>query len=116
MHQVTLLICGGRDYEDWPRLYQILDDIHARRGVGRILHGATTGADTFAGRWARSRGVEEVACEARWDLHGNAAGPKRNAYMLTWQPDGVIAFPGGRGTENMVRQAREAGVPVKDLR
>jgi predicted Rossmann-fold nucleotide-binding protein len=29
------------------------------------------------------------------------------------KPDLVIAFPGGRGTADMIRQAKEAGVPVR---
>lgn len=116
MQNVTLIVCGGRDFSDWPYLNSVLDDIHKRRGIVRIIHGAANGADTFAGRWARSRGIEVVACEARWGVHGKAAGPMRNAYMLSWEPDGVVAFPGGRGTADMVKQARENGVPVKDLR
>jgi predicted Rossmann-fold nucleotide-binding protein len=36
----------------------------------------------------------------------------RNARMLTYKPDLVIAFPGGRGTEDMISQARTAGVTV----
>jgi hypothetical protein len=32
--------------------------------------------------------------------------------MLEWKPDLVIAFPGGRGTADMVKQAKAAGVPV----
>lgn len=32
--------------------------------------------------------------------------------MLTLQPDGVIALPGGKGTEDMVAQAIGAGLPV----
>jgi UDP-N-acetylmuramoylalanine-D-glutamate ligase len=31
------------------------------------------------------------------------------------KPDLVVAFPGGRGTENMVKQAEAAGVPVKKV-
>jgi hypothetical protein len=29
------------------------------------------------------------------------------------KPDLVLAFPGGRGTRNMVGQAKRAGVPVE---
>ena len=30
-------------------------------------------------------------------------------------PDLVIAFPGGRGTENMIKQAEAAGIPVRRI-
>jgi len=36
--------------------------------------------------------------------------------MLEWGPDLVIAFPGGRGTADMVRQARIAGVKVIEIK
>jgi len=32
------------------------------------------------------------------------------------KPDLEVAFPGGRGTANMARQAREAGVQISDSR
>jgi UDP-N-acetylmuramoylalanine-D-glutamate ligase len=32
------------------------------------------------------------------------------------KPDLVVAFPGGRGTANMVEQAKQAGVEVIDAR
>jgi hypothetical protein len=31
------------------------------------------------------------------------------------KPDLVLAFPGGRGTANMMRQARERGVRVVEV-
>jgi len=32
------------------------------------------------------------------------------------EPDAVLAFPGGRGTADMVRRAKRAGVPVWEWR
>jgi hypothetical protein len=29
-----------------------------------------------------------------------------------YKPEAVVAFPGGRGTEDMIRRAETAGVPV----
>jgi ABC-type branched-subunit amino acid transport system substrate-binding protein len=31
------------------------------------------------------------------------------------KPDAVVAFPGGRGTADMVRQARAAGIEVREV-
>jgi hypothetical protein len=42
---------------------------------------------------------------------GRSGGPKRNQQMLEeGKPDLVLAFPGGRGTADMVRRA-PSGVP-----
>jgi acyl-CoA synthetase (NDP forming) len=53
---------------------------------------------------------------ANWKKHGKSAGPIRNQLMLdVGKPDLVIAFPGGSGTADMIRRARKAGVPVKEI-
>ena len=66
--------------------------------------------------WARTKPeVERFVCHADWEKHGKAAGPKRNKRMLEWKPDLVVAFPGGKGTANMVQQARQAGVEVIEV-
>jgi hypothetical protein len=53
---------------------------------------------------------------AQWKKHGRAAGPIRNQRMLDeGKPDLVVAFPGGRGTADMIRRAERAGVPVQQV-
>jgi len=36
--------------------------------------------------------------------------------MLEHNPQLVVAFPGGRGTADMVRRSREAGVDVAEIK
>jgi hypothetical protein len=94
---------------------RVLDAVcHSRSTVPYVIvHGAAVGADQMAGSWARSRGVAEAAFPADWGRDGRAAGPIRNQRMLDeGRPDLVVAFPGGRGTADMVRRARAAGVAV----
>lgn len=110
---MRLLVCGGRDYADGDAVFRALDMARAERGVALVIHGAARGADTLAARWAAARGVPAQAFPADWETHGRAAGHIRNARMLReGRPDGVIAFPGGRGTADMIRQAEAAGVWV----
>lgn len=104
----TWLICGGRDFAD-----QIMFDDVMVRLLGmfgcpeKVVHGAAKGADAMADEWAHRMAIEAIACPADWEAHGRAAGPLRNAWMLTnYQPKRVVAFPGGRGTANMVSTAR----------
>jgi hypothetical protein len=50
---------------------------------------------------------------AEWESLGRKAGPIRNQRMLTeGKPALVVAFPGGKGTANMVAQARATNVRV----
>jgi hypothetical protein len=112
---VRVLVCGGRDLkaEDWGlRLRAFLDTL----GVDTLIYGGAPGADTMAGDWARSRNKRSLLFVADWATHGKAAGPKRNARMLAeGRPDLVVAFPGGKGTEDMKRRARAAGVEVREV-
>ncbi len=110
---VRIIVCGGRDYADREHVYDVLRFIHIKRGIAEIIQGeCPTGADRFAREWAVNMGVKLTRCPARWDLHGKRAGPIRNRQMLELKPDGVVAFPGGRGTQDMITAATEAGFPV----
>lgn len=131
-----VLVCGGRNFgaipDDCPweslRSYreraererfilrETLDTLLLDRGIGVIIHGAARGADTLAGLWARRNLVAVLPFPADWKRDGKAAGPLRNARMLAeGNPDLVVAFPGGRGTADMVAKARAAGVEVMEV-
>jgi len=48
-----------------------------------------------------------------WKRYGPKAGPIRNKQMLDeGRPDLVVAFPGGNGTNDMVKKAKAAGIEV----
>jgi predicted Rossmann-fold nucleotide-binding protein len=113
---MKVLVCGGRDYRDLPYVYEVLDEIHAEHGITLIIQGGCSGADEKAALWAKGRGVPCLAHYADWKKHGKAAGPIRNAAMLKWEPNLVVAFPGGAGTASMVNIAKTASVPVRDER
>lgn len=88
----------------------------AKLDISLLIHGDAPGADTLAGLYAADHGIDCVAFPANWERHGPAAGPMRNQRMLeVAKPELVIAFPGGKGTADMVRRARKAGVPVNEI-
>jgi hypothetical protein len=110
---MRVLICGGRDFTDWPWAFEKLDRFLKGNPVHTVVHGDAVGADRIAGQWADARGLVVEKFPADWSRLGNAAGPARNAKMLReGKPDAVFVLPGGRGTANMVMQAKEAGVPI----
>jgi hypothetical protein len=109
----TLIVCGGRDYTDSRAVYWALDQVRAfRGGVAKIITGGARGADRLAEDWAEQNGAEVQVFEADWETHGKAAGPVRNQAMADAGADACIAFPGGRGTADMIRRAKAAGIPV----
>lgn len=119
---MRLLVCGSRTFTDDRFLFRVLDGFLKEARDTRddivIIAGGARGADHFAERWAN---FDQVPCEqypADWDAHGKAAGPIRNQRMLDeGKPDVVIAFVDkplaeSKGTADMVRRARAAGVPT----
>ena len=98
-----------------PKDPEQLDRLHELRKIDEIIEGGQTGADTLAGEWADDRGVLRTTVavtKEHWRAYGNAAGPLRNGRMLSMNPHGVLAFPGGRGTADCVGQARRAHIKV----
>lgn len=115
MSEHRVLVCGGRDFADRRSVYTSLDGLVPR--PTRIIAGGAPGADALAADWAGYRGVPKYIFHADWEKHGKAAGPIRNQEMLDdGRPNLVLAFPGGRGTADMVRRAKAAGVPVIEVR
>lgn len=108
-----VLVCGGRDYADERAVWTALSLSHEGGNIDEIIEGGAPGADTLARCWARQYGVLIRTFLAEWNRYGKAAGPRRNARMLAeGRPHYVIAFPGGRGTENMIGLSISAGIPV----
>lgn len=112
MDNITIIVCGGRTYTDALQLDAALTTLHAQHAIACVIDGGARGADTLAQFWCEQQEIRNITCMADWTTHGKAAGPIRNTHMLSRKPHLVVAFPGGRGTDNMVSQARAAGVPV----
>jgi predicted Rossmann-fold nucleotide-binding protein len=109
---MRVLVTGGRDYNDPGNVAQVLGNLQETSGITCLIEGGAKGADALAREWATEQGIPCVTCPADWS-RGRAAGPMRNTSMLRdHRPDVVVAFPGGRGTADMVGKAEKAGVKV----
>lgn len=121
MDELRLLVCGGRDFNDVALLWRTLDGLHKETPVQLLVEGASddvtgpyVGADYWAHQWALARQVPCLRCKAEWKKYGRAAGPIRNGEMLKrYLPNWLVAFPGGKGTSNMIGQAQDAGLHVQ---
>ena len=108
---VRVLVCGGRQFEDRDTLNATLDKLHQERGFTLLIAGGARGADSLAEAWAKAARVPRKIYTAYWDYPS-----RRNQRMLDERrPDLVVAFPGGRGTADMVGRARSAGIEVIDF-
>jgi YspA, cpYpsA-related SLOG family len=111
---MRVLVCGGRDYGDKAALYAKLDALHAARAITCIISGMASGVDSLAISWACAHSVGYEMFRADWKKYSkNSAGWIRNRQMLAeGKPDLVVAFPGGRGTVDMVERTRKANVEL----
>lgn len=109
---MRILVCGGRDYNDWKVIETALEHFKPTE----LVHGGCRGVDTIAGNWAKRKGIPVQEFKADWDKFGRAAGPIRNQQMLDEaKPELLLMFPGGVGTRGMANLAREAGVKVTEI-
>lgn len=144
MEEYRILVCGGRRYgtkvvdekivadreqvDRFRRTLQQMVRAVRERSESRpivIIHGKASGADTLAADFVKLYGgssvpfgnISERAYPADWKTHGRSAGPIRNRLMLSdGQPHAIIAFPGGRGTADMIRQGKKANIPVYEVK
>jgi hypothetical protein len=124
-----ILVCGGRDYNQWLPFRQVMEQIASERFLRTkpdkygnylyqvtIIHGGARGADRMAGDWADENWIQSKEYPADWERYGRRAGYLRNKQMLEeGKPDLVIAFPGGEGTKMMVTLAKAAKVEVIEV-
>lgn len=109
-----ILICGGREFDD-QELFDRSMDLALPWFDARfcVIHGGARGADRMGSYWAIQHGYPLITMPANWSFYGKQAGSLRNGWMLDFGlPDLVIAFPGGIGTANMVKQSKGRGILV----
>lgn len=128
---MRILVCGGRNFTNqnfvWDKLHQIAEkhvsfNLDALGPIYNyheltIISGMAKGVDTIAADWAVTNWCKLLKFPADWDKYGKAAGAIRNQQMLDeGKPDLVVAFPGGRGTADMVRRAKKADIKVLEIK
>ena len=102
------------------RLFQdTMNTFHKEHNISVLCNGGAKGADTLATKWATTNNIQlEVypVTKSDWYNYGKFAGIRRNGIIFNkFLPDVVMAFSGGRGTENMISIATDAGVKVIEV-
>lgn len=102
---MKVIIAGGRAYKFTPSDLHFLDGFHKAVTIEEVVSGGAGGADREGERWAINRGIPIKLFMADWENEGKAAGPIRNQKMVDYA-DVLIAFPGGRGTSDIINRAQ----------
>lgn len=110
---MKLIIAGGRDYQFNDSDYEKLNRIHEKHRVTEVVSGGATGADRCGEVWADAQNIKITRFPADWNKHGKAAGPIRNKQMADYA-QALVTFAGGRGTRNMIKQAKENMLMIFD--
>jgi hypothetical protein len=111
------IICGGRDFIGTQKDTHALNKIHAEYKFTQVFHGAYRGADDFGKEWSKSRGIPDRPFPADWNKFGLGAGPRRNSEMVECAIESgdkivLVAFPGNKGTTDIIMKASSKGIPV----
>ena len=127
----TVLICGGREFcQDHNKPFATyarerqyatdrLDQLQIRQNPSMIIHGNAYGADKWCGNYMRDTFcIPTLAVPAEWKRYGKKAGWLRNTKMINLgiPVDLVVTFPGGIGTEMMLKIAIQHGIETVNLK
>ena len=119
---MRVLVCGGRDFDDYGLLDKTLHSLvydrdHTDYSKVVIISGMAKGADSLAVDWSRWNNTHLLKFPADWGKYKKAAGPIRNQQMIDeGKPDLVAAFKGGTGTVDMVRRAKKHNIKVIEVK
>jgi hypothetical protein len=129
---VTVIITGGRDFDNYAVFKETLDHLFGALAV-RLIAGACDrgtltftrpdgtkiyGADGLTERYAAEGSYDFTPYPADWKKHGRSAGPIRNSEMIKSGAEICIGFWDGKskGTFDMMNKADKAGITVIEKR
>ena len=102
------VVTGGRNNNNIEAVNKAISELP---DDAVIVNGGAKGIDALCAIVAKKRGLRVETFNAEWEKYGMAAGPIRNAKMLE-NADYLIAFYGGKGTADCVKQATSKGIPI----
>lgn len=110
---MKVIIAGGRDFDNYDHLFDIMDWYNMNMDITEIVSGGQRtrnpmggvdwGADYIGELWATSAKIKIRRFPADWDQYGKRAGMLRNGIMSIYA-DSLVAFWDGksRGTKDMI--------------
>ena len=113
---MKVIVTGGRNFGSQPEEEKALFAVLSKLSPTLVVQGGASGADSLAAKWAYQN-KRKITYPADWDSDGKSGGPKRNRRMVLHNHDALlVACPGGKGTENCIREALKAGLPVVQVK
>lgn len=130
---MIIVVGGGRDLTSSGEVFSLMDYWLTRLGFTNVVHrGMVTihpddrdtrvpwdrkrkwGVDHFVDSWARSRqvavSVEQIEDADLKRLGASAAAALNKRILDKYKPERCLTFPGGPETDDLLKQARVAGI------
>lgn len=111
---MKLIIAGSRDLKG-QRILDIIDNsIHLfSRYPTEIVSGTARGVDKTGEFWAHENDLPVTKFPADWDSHQKLAGFIRNQQMADYADALLVIYlPHSKGSMDMLRRAKKAGLEV----
>jgi len=115
---IRIGVTGGRDYKNVECVRHVLNMARCTlQDRLFIVVGDAKGLDALVRDWAFANlDPSYISVHyADWDKHGKLAGPIRNEEMAKMGLNLLIAWPGGKGTENMKSLARKYNIQIMEI-
>lgn len=106
---MRVIIAGSRHVSSYRLVRTVIE--MANFDITEVVSGGAYGVDQLGERWAHFNQIPLAIHSADWDTYGKAAGPIRNKNMAQ-NADALIAIQtnSSRGTQNMIEEAKMAGL------
>ncbi len=111
-----IIICGGRDFNDYERLKERCDYLmqFLRKSDIIILCGKARGADTLGERYALENNIKIEYYPADWDKYGKSAGYIRNKEMVDNATSAICFWNGkSKGTAHTIELCKKKGIQYR---
>lgn len=118
---MKVIIAGSRTINNEDLVFNFLNTVmyHVLNWDGEweeVISGGAKGADSLGEWWAQLKGLRIMRFNALWQTHGKSAGPIRNEQMAKYADALVLIHDGSKGSLNMLKNAKEQGLPIIELR
>lgn len=119
---VRVLVCGGQRLDDAGlrhfsrRAFSLFDSLHLFSPIVSVVGAMDSSASMVASSWSHSRRIRFERFVADWSTHGRRAQLLVNDEAVSTCPDLVLAFHGGRWSNDIVERSYDLGLCVFEVR
>ena len=109
---MRLMVCGGAKFNDHGLITRSLDAVQRKRPMSLLIHGNASVPDFYAKEWAERAGVPHTGMNGFPDYRRFEPFERIRAMLRISLPDGIVAFPGAIGLDQITAKSGVSSVTV----